>query len=193
MMESPTTWALRDVYGITPIDVYAVAGENSYHNMGAIIHYDGNSWKTVLEGTGRLLSVWGSSATDVYAVGPGIMHHFDGIEWSTTYPPVSKGIWGSDSANVYILGSQALLHYDGTTWSQMDPEHYSIACEDIWGIGEDVYIVFSYGSMLHYDGSNWEFSKITTGPALYAIWGTGPEDIFTAGESGAIFHYGKQE
>lgn len=93
MMESPTAWDLWDVYGITPVNVYAVAGENSYDNMGKIIHYDGTSWKTVLEATGRLNSVWGSSSTDVYAVGPGIMHHFDGIEWSTTYPPVSSGIW----------------------------------------------------------------------------------------------------
>jgi hypothetical protein len=71
-----------------------------------------------------LLGVWGSSATDVYAVGEtGTMLHYDGVNWSAVESGTEVdlyGIWGSSSTNVYAVGGQGtILHYtddavDGT-------------------------------------------------------------------------------
>jgi hypothetical protein len=64
-MASPTTKALRTVWGTGPTDVFA-AGED-----GALLHFDGSAWTPVQSSTQRLLvQLWGAPGSpNVYAVG----------------------------------------------------------------------------------------------------------------------------
>ena len=95
-----------------------------------------NWWSPIASGTlERLNAVWGTSATDVFAVGvDGTILHYDGNTWS---PMVSgilddlSGVWGSASSDVFTVGENgAILHYNGSTWASM-PSGTSDRLEDI--------------------------------------------------------------
>ena len=63
-------------------------------------------------------SVWGSSGTDVYAVGPGgTILHYDGTEWVCLDSGTTSalyGIWGSPEAGVFAAGENGtILRYQG--------------------------------------------------------------------------------
>ncbi len=66
-------------------------------------------------------SVWGSSATDVFAVGlGGRILHYDGNTWSAQASGRAvwlKGVWGSSATDVFAVGEDStILHYDGSDW-----------------------------------------------------------------------------
>jgi hypothetical protein len=60
--------------------------------------------------------VWGSSKTDVFAVGEGgMIFHFDGSVWKRQSSGTGiflYGIWGSSATNAFAVGSSGeILHY----------------------------------------------------------------------------------
>lgn len=59
---------------------------------------------------------------------------------------------------------------------------------DIWGDGSGVFwtVSSSTGNVLYWDGAAWNTS-FTAGTPLYAIWGSGPNDIWVGGDGG-FFH-----
>ena len=65
-----------------------------------------------------LNAVWGSSATDVYAVGSsGTILHFDGNAWQAIPSGTTAtlyGVGGSSATDVYVTGDGTILHYDGS-------------------------------------------------------------------------------
>lgn len=63
-MGSGTVETLRDVWGSSENDVYAVG------DYGTVIHYDGTTWSPVTSGTTLdLFGIWGSSKNNIFAVG----------------------------------------------------------------------------------------------------------------------------
>ena len=66
--------------------------------------------------TSELYGVWGTSSSDVFAVGfTGTILHYDGKKWSamtsnTTYDLLS--IWGASSSDIFAVGNGGIiLHY----------------------------------------------------------------------------------
>jgi hypothetical protein len=60
-----------------------------------------------------LVDLWGRSASDVYAVGPSIILHYNGTTWSVlseepACPERGNCIWGT-AAEVFILSRNAVL------------------------------------------------------------------------------------
>ncbi len=167
-MSSGTSWDLAGIWGSSASDVFAVGGgsggADATHDTPwsefVILHYDGSRWSTAYSGTSfELCGVWGSSATDVFAVGArgsagGNILHYDGSAWSpmsTNTPFDFFGIWGTSSTDVFATGSPgAILHYDGKSWT-------------------------------------WLISGVTQG--LSAVWGSSPSNVFAVGMSGTILHY----
>jgi hypothetical protein len=125
---------------------------------GTILHWDGNAWTSVSSGTtSSLISVWGSWASDVWAVGGGgTILHWDGSAWTsvssgTTY--VLYGVWGS--------------------WAS-----------DVWAVGyPDVAFV---GTILHWDGNAWTSVFSDTTNRLFGVWGSGAGDVWAVGSGGTI-------
>jgi hypothetical protein len=170
-----------------------------------------NSWSRMDSGvTQELEDVWGTSPSDVFAIGrDGIILHFDGTTWtsmnsSTTMP--LRDIWGSSSSDVFALavpaggGGGAILHYDGTRWSTMDSGKW---LRGVWGSSaSDVFAVGTrwdgtawYGTILHYDGTSWTAMETPTTvddtpvDGLCAVWGSSSSDVFAVGDIGTILHY----
>jgi photosystem II stability/assembly factor-like uncharacterized protein len=108
-MESQTTAWLLGVWGYSETNVYAVGGfydgvggwgaPDSW-NGGVILHYDGHAWSEMSNDIPvPLFSVWGSSNTNIYAVGSGgtILHY---TEEDTC---IVKNLYGAHADQVALL------------------------------------------------------------------------------------------
>jgi hypothetical protein len=95
-----------------------------------IIRYDSTKW-SLMETTvvqperGQLNGVWGTSGTDVFAVGDdGVILHFNGKRWQLMDSGTTAhlyGIWGFSSNQVYAVGDYGtILFYNGAQWQSVD-------------------------------------------------------------------------
>jgi hypothetical protein len=134
-------------------------------DSGKILHYDGSSWSLMTcVSKVELTGVWGSSASDVFAVG---------------YNDKNLGV---------------ILHYDGSSWSIMTVDTIRVNFAGVWGSSaSDVFAVGAYKlgkSIMHYDGSSWLLMTNGINAALSGVWGSSASDVFAVGWNGMILHYG---
>ena len=96
-----------------------------------------------------LSKMWGSSPTDVWAVGYGgdgreNIWHYDGKKWTTdsVYTTTTWCVYGFSKDNVWVAGVDGdIWHYDGKIWNEslayrreLGYKYYSnVLFEDIWG------------------------------------------------------------
>jgi len=159
-----------------------------------------SSWSGVrLNGIGDLNAIWGSSGTDVFAVGDnGLIIHYDGNNWSlmgSGTPDLDiSGVWGTHGSDVFAVGSGGmLLHYDGNSWSRTSLDGIG-DLNAIWGSSAtDVFAVGDNGLIIHYDGDNWSLmGSGTTDLDMSGVWGTSGTDVFAVGKhehTGGVLHY----
>jgi hypothetical protein len=182
---------LCGVWGSSATDVWAVGHaelDEPAQDLRTVAHYDGLAWKQVDDGPtaspSYLYGVWGSSASDVFAVGDSILH-YDGASWSDIADGKITGnaVWGASPSDVFVVYTYPatpptayIYHYDGAFWSTMT----SIPgwLNATWGLSPtDVYAVGSTleqggsGIILHYDGSSWSPMDNGMAPGLVAVWG----------------------
>jgi len=208
---SPTKNDLNAVWGAGQV-VWAVgdagtvlrrAAGGSWTDLGKLIPQDlngvwtdgGDAWSVgaagVLvhdnstpsaEGTDDLQAVWGSSSTDIWAVGSnGAMLHYDGSAWTSAPAPTSRtifGVWGRSASDVYaVAAGGAVLRYDGSAWSRTDVDAGvsfravaggagpSDALRAVGDRGGDGVI---YG--LEAGGGGWSLAGTYPGAILHAVW-----------------------
>lgn len=90
----------------------------------------------VTPGVETLFGVWGTSPSNVFAVGgdsnnpdaSGVIWHFDGTTWTAQDTaainpdgiPLLFKVWGRSDNEIYAVGTRGtILRYDGTSWSQL--------------------------------------------------------------------------
>lgn len=91
-------------------------------------------------------AVWGTSASDVYAVGgDGAILHYDGATWS----PMASGtkeylvaVRGTSPSDVVAAGGDGtLVHFDGTAWQPLT-SGTETQLASVWGTSSgDVHVV----------------------------------------------------
>ena len=156
--------------------------------------------------TDALVGLWGSSSSDVFAVGDnGTILHYDGSVWTPMVSGTDKwleAVWGSSSSDVFALGgftgTGVVTHYNGSTWTYVANDQ---AMECVWGFSpsdvftagsNDIYLVPS--KIRHYNGTAWNVMQSGTTELLFGIWGSSSSDVFVVGAGGTILHYsGKEE
>jgi hypothetical protein len=111
--------ALRGVWGSSADDIYTVGGTGG---SSAVLHSTnrGASWTVTPAGTFgggfNLNDISGTSASDVYVVGPGgRIYHSTGADiWTAENSPTTQellGVWGIPGGDVYAVGrSGTILH-----------------------------------------------------------------------------------
>jgi hypothetical protein len=165
-------------------------------DAGEAVYYDGSLFSLMTSGTTHDLNgVWGSSPSDVFAVGAnGIILHYDG-NVSKVWEEMDSGVtveledvWGTAYNNVYACGGYALLHYDGDTWERIWLDPY----EWLRGIGgtaeNDIYLVGN-ANVFHYDGTSWSrMTQTATYQYLYDVSCGADGSTFACGYEGSIIY-----
>lgn len=150
--------------------------------------------QTIVTATG-VLDVWGTSATNVYAMGMGgEVFHYRGNAWSyeTTFPigGPEQGMWGTDPNNIWSVGQcWALYHYDGVSWNSPSCSNVGAGMA-IWGQGSSpVLAVGTWGWYGLFDGTNWRNKPSGVTTDLWDVWGSSPTNAYAISEFGRILHY----
>jgi hypothetical protein len=127
--------------------------------------------------------IWGSSPTNVYAVGhdaaAGVatMWHFDGKAWkhvglsNIDAGPISglfdlSAIYGFDSTDIYAVGSR--VYQTGSD----KPPHF-----------------LDSSLIIHFDGVTWREIGMQRYGALSTIHGSSPRDIWCGGTNYSLYHF----
>jgi hypothetical protein len=161
------------------------------------------------EDVGWLLSVWGPSPDELYAVGgepgAGRMMRFDGAAWSEVPlpagTPLLNWVFGFSSSLAYAVGEGGtILRYDGADWQTES----TTVTEDLWGVWgaspDELWAVGGRGraagqaTLLRRDAQGWRAVPVPEleRPGVHAffkVWGTGPDDVVVVGQRGAILRY----
>ena len=80
-----------------------------------------SQWTAMSSGTTQILDgIWGSSGSDVFAVGSGgTILHYDGSGWTPMTSGITTylyGVWGGSSNDVFTVGDGGtILHYSNVT------------------------------------------------------------------------------
>jgi len=143
-----------------------------------------------------LRGVWGSSPTNVYAVGANAtILQYDGTSWSSVQSggdPLN-GVWGSSANGVNAVGgggNATSYYYDGSTWyftSYPFPTLKATWCSS----ATDFYSVGEMGGISHWNGATAQDMTDYGNPyTINGIWGSAPNDVWAVGEQNAnIRHY----
>jgi len=146
----------------------------------------------------HLRGVWGTSASDVFAVGAnGTILHYDGNDWSSMASGTTNnlnGVWGSSANYVFAVGANGtILHYNGTAWTSMTSGTTS-NLNGVWG--RPGYGVFTVGdnqnTILRYIGSIWASTTLPgycSSEELFGVWGGTADDVFAVGNFRSFFRY----
>ena len=207
---------IYDMWGSSATDVFAVGllvlGIGYWQPY--VLHYDGKDWVRMSLPPEESVyvtpyAVWGSSGSDVYAVGVylppdagpgeerGVIAHYDGHQWTEVLREPNLGfdhIWGSSATDVYATGSSgnypgvgAIWHFDGHRWSALTSPT-SVRLGAVWETSpSNLFVLADDHTIWQFDGATWK-PAYTSATALYAIWGSSATDAFAVGENGTILH-----
>ena len=180
-----TSGTQTDLWGAFAVGGSAVwASGGSKMGNTLILHSAGNGmWAPEKSpGTGILYGVWGSSASDLYAVGQGgtILHSTGNGAWAAQKSGTVQdlhAVWGSSASDLYAVGTGVILHKGGNgQWvSQMVANG-----ADFWGVwgrsAGEVYAVgaSAQGGIIYRSNGDgcWGKLKIPTQENLWSVWAT---------------------
>src|SRR5437868_5832510 len=183
---------------VTPLILVACQGTDSTGPGPTLV------WTSVPSAASqRLFGVWGSSASDVWAVGYETLVHYNGTAWSSVTPSLTgtgqvlRSVWGTSASNVWAVGYDSpaftakILHYNGASWSTV-ASGTTNPLVSVWGSSaSDVWAVGDLGTIVHYDGTTWSSVSTVASAAsdyLRAVWGSSRSDVWAAGGS-CLYHY----
>ncbi len=169
-------------------------------------------WTQVTSGTtDALLSVWGSSADNVFIVGNSntiltcdrnscILAQIDWSQIKILSSFSARAVWGTSATDVFVVGNGGvILHYDGNIWSVSqvfittvlgyNTHTFYPEFRDVWGTsGSDVFALGLYGNIFHYDGVSWSLLVSFNKSPFYSIWGFSG-DLVTIDQNGLLHEY----
>ncbi|AKV02691.1 hypothetical protein AKJ09_09354 [Labilithrix luteola] len=179
---SPTV-ALNAIWGSSSNDLW-IAG-----SQGTILHGDGVSFTTVDWSGGAdardtiFFSAWGISRDDVWfgATGAPLRRSRD-RQGNPVWERVTGAVWNEDSASqgrvAAIWGAPK-----GGVWLAGNPSSRFGGYGSFWLEGVDTESNSVWIAVPAYEGTNMAM------PSIRALWGSGPNDVWAAGDGGKIFRY----
>lgn len=165
------------------------------------------SWTRITEdNASAFLSVTGSAADDIYAVGadagagPAVVH-YDGSAWTTIDTGTTGDLWwvamtGEDL--LWMAGAEGRV----IRWSKsagtgiesvLDPALtvfgvWGAADDDVWAVGGDITATDGGAQVWHWDGVAWTQAMLPTegsaALAMYKVWGRSASDVYVVGTGG---------
>jgi hypothetical protein len=170
------------------------------------------SWQVVHDGVpGALLSVWGSSESDVWAVGgdagdgagPTVLH-LEGGSWSRLETGQSGDLWwvhGFAGGPLFIGGSGGtILRYDGSGFTRMATPGTGVVFgvwgsspDQMWAVGGEAGGA-SGAFAWRLEGDTWTEAagfppELSADEALWKVFGRGANDVWMVGTDGTMLHW----
>ncbi|MFO0596106.1 MAG: hypothetical protein U0228_12395 [Myxococcaceae bacterium] len=155
-----------------------------------------------------VFGLWGSSPTDVYAVGAGtsgrrgFLWHYDGTAWSdVALPndvPLTAGetpglvkIWGTGANDVWAVGGNGLILHKTDAWAVVPNDRHDTFFT-VNGNAGKIFICGGGAQSALLEGSGTTFSDVSPSSValVQGIAGdpTDKEGAWASGEGGAMFH-----
>ena len=188
------------IWGTAADNIYVSAGAGRGGSVGNIYRFHGGSWTAVSTGTQPLAYVWGTSASDIYAVGANgtILHATDGVTFTaqTSNTTVQLAAVGGSAGDVYVVGgdgggssTNTILHSTnaGGTWTAQMPVAATSVSAGVWGSAAMTAFVTSYANaglaLTTNGGGTWSAGPAnpTNSAGFYGIWGTSATDVYLGG------------
>ena len=216
-MPSGTGQSLRGLWtrpgqGEVPGDAWAVDRE------GTLLRFDGTSWLELPHDSAEEVSISAVHASprgDVWAVGRGgTIQHWDGKALKSQVSGTTKkllGVWSNGPDDVWAVGEQATaLHLTGSKWvsvpagiaatrparelvggGTLTPQNDLLG---VWSSGGTTWVVGGpefpdEGFVLRSTGGAFTPSLPAVKGRLLCIWGSGPRDVWAAGNNGLLMHF----
>lgn len=179
---------------------------------GRVLRHDpstGSFAEQTLDSALTLFGVWGSSPTDIWAVGGDInvasdgaaVWHYDGLSWTEAELPAEAAahvavykVWGSGPSDVWAVGTAGLiLRWDGSAWTQV-PSPTTRNLFTVHGDASRLYAVGGAvgGTILAWDGSAWGDITPALAPQLNGVYTRGGCPAQAAGTQGFLFQEGDE-
>jgi hypothetical protein len=178
---------------------FNVKGYSNYSNEGmATTMSAAGIWTVQTSGTTQhLYGIWGTSATNVFAVGyNGTILHYNGTSWNAMNSGTTLslyGIYGFSPTDVFIAGDDvAILRYNGSAWNKMTTSHPNFLpnFNALWGAtNADVWAVGTGYLRMRYNGSTWSGSTNIISNNLRGVWGSSSTNVYTVGDFGTVYRY----
>ncbi len=167
------------------------------------------NFRPVLEDLeGAVLSFWGTSAKELFAVGGTLMPNggraialrHDGRSWRSL-PVDAPTLWwvhGFAPDDVWAVGELGTVaHFDGTSWRVIETgADYTLW--GIWGLSPDEMWAVGgrsapdhRGTLRRFDGVAWSdvAGVDLDGVLLFKVWGATADDVWAVGERGTLLHW----
>jgi hypothetical protein len=217
-MQVPATTSLTSLHGSDASNVWTVGLD------GAAVQFDGHGWveHDVRQAANlelgenepcselSLHSVFARSASDVWAVGyifpsvlgPGLILHYDGVNWErhpTGAPDGFFSVWAASESDAWAVGSSGIAyHFDGTSWAPVDAKTNQYLFS-VWGTSAaNVWATGNTAVTTHFDGNEWarvqaereyEVSRSLTGNAAAGLWALATRNTAKGWDSQAVLHW----
>jgi hypothetical protein len=161
---------------------------------GILVSNKAGLWAPFTLAPPNLSCVWGTSDTNVYIGGEGLLHLFDDkltLETDAGLHPL--GIYGFGSDNIYAVGtlggSAFIVHSLGNGAWPLQLTLGGGQLNAIWGSGQtDLYAVGTDPLIAHSSGDGkWIEQHVGIGSPVNAIWGSSESDVYAV-STGAILH-----
>jgi PKD repeat protein len=157
-----------------------------------------------------LYGIWGTSPSNIYAVGQdGAIMHYDGATWTAETSGTTEklnAIWGVTEpvteTNIYAAGENGILLHKtaaGTTWGTEPLNSNNFGNTDLYSVrgssASNVYLGSNNGYFLRFNGTEWtEFdpNPPTGSSKIAGIWAFSSTNLYcstAAGSYGRLFHY----
>ena len=171
---------------------------------------EADQWSLVLADLpGALMSVWGTSSEDIWAVGadPGdgagpAVIHFDGETWERLGTGHAGDLWwvfGFRSGPIYMGGTNGMiLRYEDGVFERMQTPSggtvygiWGIAANDMWAVGGNV---TSGAFAWRFRGTAWTPAPgfpehLADDRSMFKVWGKSNADVWMVGTGGTTIHY----
>ncbi|MDY0003597.1 MAG: hypothetical protein RBU30_20025 [Polyangia bacterium] len=141
--------ASTDIKGVWVTDAGGSPEVWACADGGGIFHWQGGAWASQSSGVGRLSKIWGTSPSEILAVGPfGFATRYNGTSWTRIETGVDSWLLGLHGTSIddafAVSGAGRLLHYDGVAWNPVRTDTTE-QINDVWAVGTSVLLVGSFG------------------------------------------------
>lgn len=191
---SPTSKDLQAIWLHSESEVwFGASRESIYHWNGSSFPISETATSDSATAAYRLRSMWGSTTTDIWAVGEyGTLLHFAGSTWVqyATLDEELRGVYDADPDHSFAVGiGGVIVHRVGGGWVRQKSD-VTTTLNAVWGAGEEfVWAVGEQGTILFHDGEVWRPQSSGTRETLYAVWGASEFDVYAGGEKGTLLHW----